>query len=358
MTQLLQSLAMIEFGMGADGKPPSEFRMFRKGPNASTKGTFEFSDESARQCMASMSKGGRKLPIDYEHASYSAKYAVDPAKSGEAAGFMSLAVRDGELWATKCTWTKEAQERLSHAPDEAPKYAYFSPMFDHTESGEIMSIVNCALTNNPALMDISPLTPLSMQQHLSKSPTQEPRQMETLLAMLNVSPKASEAEAVTALNVVKGQTGELLRLCEASTVAEAAGKVLAWKRGCEAAAELSKQIEAANAAAAKAELTALLDKGITDGKVTPAEKTFLGELSLEQLKAYLAVKPKVVQMSGAGEKKPAAAGGTAALTAEEAEVAKQLGRDPEKFAAALAAAKTKYGPIGKAVLGERPPADD
>src|SRR5579871_1568223 len=86
------------------------------------------------------------LVIDYEHQSLLAANNGQPAPA--AAWFKSLEWRDGDgLYAIDVEWTARAAAMI-----EAKEYLYISPVFGYDKkTGAVKSLINAALTNNPAL---------------------------------------------------------------------------------------------------------------------------------------------------------------------------------------------------------------
>lgn len=314
----------VELAVGSDGKLPTEFKMFSAGLNQSTKGNFMFTEASGKSCLDFSEKLGRDQVIDYEHASYSAKYASDPRAAGRAAGFCRLSVKERELWAANVSWSADGEDDL-----KTRRYRFFSPMFEVSEGGEILSVINCALTNNPALMGIKPLM-ASTHPEVEETPA-----MKTLLAMLSLKENASEAEAVTALSTRVKDHEQLLVACSAASVSEAIGKIQGWKTAAEQNAALVSKLAAVELSEKKAGVKALIETAKAEGKVSPAEVEFLsamGEANFEQLKGFLAVKPKVLPSASKEPPGGANTGSIATLSQEEVAVAKQMGHDLKKLA--------------------------
>ncbi len=339
-----------EFSLGADGEPPSEFRIFRNGTNRSTKGTFHFTDASAKTCMSEFAQCGVDLMVDYEHAAWAAKYAVDPAQAGKAAGWFKPAVKDGELWATRCSWTPEGAAKL-----KAREFRYMSPLFGHTEDGTVMSLMNVALTNMPALFEVTPLMASAFSKLFPDTP--EFTKMKTLLAMLSLPEAATEAQAVEAFQKFKDGTESVLKLCGASTVSEALGKIQGWQKGAESAAALSKRLEDQEHAEKSAKLKAMLEKAVADKKIAPSEVEHLSKTSdVEWLAGYIKAKPAVIGAPAVAPK-PGEAGtaqaNTAGVTEADKHVAKMLSRSPADYAKRLedlAKHKESLGPITRSLV--------
>ncbi|AKV01661.1 Mu-like prophage I protein [Labilithrix luteola] len=130
---------------------PTEFRIFGRGKNETTKGTFVFDNAAAASVMAEYEAHGIDLAIDYDHASLSSGQSLDPAQAGKAAGWFNLELRNGELWAVNVRWTEPAAEALRRK-----EWRFYSPAFQ-TKGGRITTLLNVAITNLPATRRLEPL---------------------------------------------------------------------------------------------------------------------------------------------------------------------------------------------------------
>ncbi len=129
--------------------PPTEFRLFFKGENYTTKGTFLFDEKSAEKIIDIWQSRGIDLMGDYEHMSLVEPPIIAPASTRK----FDIEVRDGELWAVHIDWTEKAAGYIS-----AGEYRYFSAAFDvDPETMQIVRLLNFALTNLPAADKIDPL---------------------------------------------------------------------------------------------------------------------------------------------------------------------------------------------------------
>jgi hypothetical protein len=132
----------------APGLAPTAFRIWSYGPNVCDGFTVVFSERSAEALLAEQASRGRLYSFDFDHRSTLSDVSPEAAC---AAGWHVLDVRDvdgkPELWASACDWTPEAKSGLEVGP---PEWRYFSPCFvTDPDSREVISYVNCALTNNP-----------------------------------------------------------------------------------------------------------------------------------------------------------------------------------------------------------------
>ncbi|MBK8913590.1 MAG: hypothetical protein IPM64_03145 [Phycisphaerales bacterium] len=116
---------------------------------------FEFTRRHALGAVRWFERIGRKLAIDYEHQSLDGRAARDDGLRPAAGWISRLDVREDGLWATGVTWTARATELL-----RSGEYRYFSPVIYWTdrEYTDVAALGPVALTNDPALCGVAPLT--------------------------------------------------------------------------------------------------------------------------------------------------------------------------------------------------------
>jgi phage I-like protein len=292
LSQLQPSAERVTFAieLQAGAEPPTEFRLFGAGPNKAHdgRGTFVFDDLSAQACMTHSAERGLDYVIDYEHASLSS-FSLDPAESGKAAGWFTPEIRDGALFATNVKWTPKATEKL-----KAREFRYFSPAadFEATPDGgkRITKLINCALTNNPALAGIPPL------MATAEINPKEHRMNKILLSLLKLSETASEAELQAAITRLVDGHAALLSATGKTNHAEALGVLAGWKAGAEQAVTLSAELGELKKTAAAKELDEVITAAKTGGQLPPAAEATARQIGLSSgvvaLKAFLEVLPK------------------------------------------------------------------
>jgi phage I-like protein len=150
----LKSTAEFDLPIGdsEQGIPPTEFRVFPAGAFRTSKGTFVFSRASADSVMAQYRDRGNPLMGDYEHMSLQVPPVVAPASISEATPEIRETPLGPELWVVNVQWALPAAQHLRNK-----EYRLISPAFSHTDEGEILSLVNIALTNLPATYGLQPL---------------------------------------------------------------------------------------------------------------------------------------------------------------------------------------------------------
>ena len=147
---LATAIALASDGVERDANGvPTAFRVWKAGPNATDYGVHIFSARSAELLMAEQETRGNLYSIDVDHLSLNEKA---PPESHKAAGWHRLDARKGdegpELWVVAAEFGEPFKGGLTKDP---PEWRYFSPAYEVSkETGEIVSYLNTALTNNPA----------------------------------------------------------------------------------------------------------------------------------------------------------------------------------------------------------------
>lgn len=146
----IDAVALDSYGSGK--QPPREFRVFRAGPNPSTKGKYVFSEAAAKSVIQNFRAQNRRITFDYDHGALR-RDSENPAQTAKSAGSCMLELRDGELWAVDCKFTPAAAEGIRNG-----EWPYFSPAFTTNDKREPQFLLNIALTANPALFSLSEFT--------------------------------------------------------------------------------------------------------------------------------------------------------------------------------------------------------
>lgn len=141
-------------GMCTAGVPKAsnEFQMFPAGKFRTQDGRpKELNDwvmtaQIASRLIEAFQAKKNPMVVDYEHQT---ALAADNGKPAPAAGWVhGLEWREGQgLYAVDVKWTEAARASI-----QADEYRYISPTFRYSrETGEVLHLVNAALTNSPAL---------------------------------------------------------------------------------------------------------------------------------------------------------------------------------------------------------------
>ncbi|ELW9538399.1 phage protease [Acinetobacter baumannii] len=158
--------------------------------------------ERGREIVAALNQHKVDMVIDYEHATLKSQSTGEPAP---AAGWLKSAnfrYIDGVgICSTKFEWLDKAKAFI-----ESGEYKYLSPVFFYNKQGEILALINVALTNNPAL-DQLPEAKLAAaaQQFFAQNNDEDSTMNEFLKLMLKklgLAETASEQEVLAAANSV------------------------------------------------------------------------------------------------------------------------------------------------------------
>jgi phage I-like protein len=286
--------------------------------------------------LASMSRLS-KLVIDENQAT---DLSAPKGGASPAMGWMTnLRTGSGGSILADVEWTKRGEQAVLNK-----EYSFISPVFLHDDQGEISVVLRAALTNSPNLQ----LPALNGEQSSPEGP--EKNNMEVsmnkeLCAALGLGETATEAEvlaAVKALNAARPGKAEDLRSKSTQTdktpVDLAAYAPRADLNAMETrAAAAEKQLAELNAAHLGQEAEAAVDEAIKNRKIPPASRAeYLAfcatKEGLETVRKITAAAPAIIGTEAqAPEGAPPAAGGGAALNAEETAIARAMGYSVEEF---------------------------
>ncbi len=358
--QLISNVSSLPDGMNVQLFPDGDFDA-RDGRPGRLKGcsakAWRLDADIADALIARANTRETPLFIDYEHHTLTAK---DAGHKAVAAGWIeALAYVPGRGLFARVAWTDAARAHIL-----ADEYRYISPLFTFDpETGAVLSLVNAALTNNPALDGMAAVAAV---RQVAASQTDQPQPedcMDELLKrlrfLLNL-PVAATAEDVTArLDALKAQV---------TTGAEAAASVdlLAILAGKDAAiadltakaatpdpakfapvealsaltaenTDLKAKLAAASAQNGAAALSAEIKAAVADGRVHKSLEGWLADLAAKSPDAardYLGKAAPVAALTAmqTSTVTPPAGAGTVALSAEEKEAAKLLGIPEDVYA--------------------------
>lgn len=291
------------------------------------------------------------IVVDYEHQTLLADSNGRPAPAAGWIDPKAIEYRPGEGFFSPVRWTLKAKAMI-----DAGEYAFLSPVlpFD-PDTGEILDIMNVALTNSPALDGMDPVAALRDRFELdppAKTAEQESDTVDRkkLIALLGLSADATDDQIEAGLATLKATADDTTKVREALGLkadADLPASVVALKTAAEAAPadkdvvpravfdEQAQQLAALKADGQTAELDQLLKDGLADGRI-PGKATadWLRSQGLAALKTYLSDAPPVAalkQQQTAG--KSPSGDDKQALTPDELAVCKNMQLDPEKYRA-------------------------
>jgi phage I-like protein len=175
----------IALSATVSGAPPTEFRLFKRGPNETAKGTFVFDEAAARSVMTAYRRSGTDVMIDLEHQSLRDPAMSARADAPDARGWAKLELRNGELWAVGVTWTPDGSKRLRERTQR-----YISPAFTTDKEGRISELVNVALVAMPATYGAPPIAASKRSMISLELPLALRVELYKLKAALGITPSA------------------------------------------------------------------------------------------------------------------------------------------------------------------------
>ena len=295
--------------------------------------------------------------LDYEHQTLHKEKNGQPAP---AAGWITgLEWRDGQGLFGTVALTARAKDAIA-----AGEYRYISPVFTYdATTGAVLDIQMAALTNLPAIDGMQPLelrAAATFGIHAEDEPMN--KLLAAVIAALALGATTTEDQAVAALTA-HFKVDPLADMKKALGVADdakpeslvAACTALRTKADTAAEADPAKFVPVAQFETIKSELAVLtakvrgdevaqlVDAGLKDGRLLPAQKdwaTELGKKDVAALSAYLKTAQPIAALSGSqtqGRSPEKTAANPHGLTADELAVCSATGISAEEFAKAKAA---------------------
>ena len=309
----------------------------------------------------------KPVVIDYEHQTLNKEKNGQPAP---AAGWLrELRWVEGKGLFGVVYWTPQAKTAIASL-----QYLYFSPVFRYSkETGDVLDIHMGAITNDPGVHGMEPLSLLAAATAAFLPAHQEQTTMNPLLAAvlatLGLPATTDEKGAVAALTAVgsikdlqtKAAAGEAAThvataACTALNLAPdaKAETVTAALTAAVAKPDPAKFVPVETVTAMQTELAALTSKqldadidaavkpALEDGRLLPAQEPWardLGKSNMAALTAFLDKAPKIAALSSTqtqGQPPAQTAKGDAQLSASELAVCTALGMSPEQYKAGAA----------------------
>jgi len=321
---------------------------------------------SAQQLITRFQARRNPAVIDYEHQTLNKEKNGQPAP---AAGWMrDLRWIDGQGLFAVAELTQRARDFVS-----AGEYSFFSPVFEYSrKTGAVLDVHMGALTNNPAIHGMEPLSLLAvataafLPQSLSLSQP-DPQQensvnplLTAVLAALALPATTTEAVAIAALTAV----GPVASLQAQATAARAALNLGADASGDAVTAactslrstatpdpskfvplsvleEVKTSLAALTAHTLQTEINTIVGAALNDGGLLAGEEGWArntAATNMAVLTGYLAIGRPRTALNGTqtGGKSPIDTGNAAhhGLNADELAVAVATGLTPEAYAKA------------------------
>lgn len=345
---LAASLALTADALGrAQLLPFGEFaaRDGRPGPGQ----TWKVTDAQGAALATAMNAVVTKTPlvIDYEHQTLT---AMQQGHKAPAAGWIKKVewLSGNGLWAD-VEWTAPAKAHIA-----ADEYRYISPVITWDDAGNVTGVALAALVNFPGLLGMEPVVAaLSAYSPIPANPTESRMEIAALLALLGLAANATDADINAKVTALKAQpalsaalTGALgLAACADEATALSAITTLKSTGGGNAAmvqlvTQLQTQVAALSGQLTDGKVATLVDGAIAAGKFAPALRDTLiaqGKADFTALSSLVAAMPVIPGLAGAGQsgggqdRDKDNKGQITALSASQAEIAKQLGLSHEAY---------------------------
>jgi len=352
-------LAVCTFEISGEA---SEVKLFPAGEFAARdgRGPWRMDADIAARVIERARERNTDIVIDYEHQTLNAPINGQPAP---AAGWFNgdgLEWRDGDgLYATNVRWTERARSMIS-----AGEYRYVSPVFLFIpETGEVLEILHVGVTNDPAL-DALPALAEQAAARMTQYQPEEGTTVDQLKQLLGLAQEATEAQVQQALAALKSNLAETLGLEQNATADEIQDKLAALKSKADAAEgqeqalaalkrgenpdpgrfvpldqvhELRNEVSSLRAEQTQREVEELVQAGLSDGRILPAQESWardLGGKDLQALKSYLETAEPIAALRGSqsGGQTPAGGGNAAGeLTESQLAICTAMGIDPETY---------------------------
>ena len=304
----------------------------------------------------------RKQPvvIDYEHQTLNKEKNGQPAPA--AGWFRELRWIEGEGLFALVAFTPKARAAI-----DAQEYLYFSPVFEYSQAdGTVLDIRMGALTNDPGIHGMQPMSLLAAATAAFLSPTTDQEQsvnplLAAVLAHLGLSATTTEETATAALTAagpLKPLQDRAVAACTALNLpADAsADSVTAACTSLRSTApdpakfvpvsalqDVQTQLAALTAQQVDRQVDDLVKPALADGRLLPAMETWardLGKSNFAALTGFLKTAQPIAALTATQPqgKEPVLAKGDAQLSAEELAVCTAMGMSPEQYKAGAATA--------------------
>ncbi|MDD3610463.1 MAG: phage protease [Halothiobacillaceae bacterium] len=268
---------------------------------------WQLTHEDMTRLVAEAQSRATDYPIDYEHQIIESKQNGQPAPA--AGWFRALEARDDGLWAVNVRWTPRARQMI-----EAGEYRYISPVFQYDASGRVTRLLMAAITNHPALDGLTDLAPLTEELCMSDS-------TETLAALRQ------------RLALPEGEDIAQAALTRIETLEEALASLQAESIPLTEHARLQGDLAALTARIEAGERARLLEQGLSDGRILPAQQDYWASQPLTALQRWLEVASPLAALTQAQSDARAGAGQGQKLTEEQASLCRVAGWSEEVFRA-------------------------
>ena len=337
--------------IGADVQlfPAGRFNARDGRPTEPAGGHWQLDDAIAADLLVRLSGRQTDIVVDYEHQTLNAEANGKPAP---AAGWItprSVEWRSGVgLFATALDWTDSAKAHIA-----AREYRYISPVFSYDrQSGAVLNLLHVALTNYPAIDGMDALVASAAARFMADeaSPKENVMNREQLIALLGLSADASDEDISTAMAALKarGDTASTLaqEVAALKTQKEVLETAVAAAKGnqgipdpakfvpAEVVEDLKKELAALSTKITTNEVGDLVQAGLKDGRLLPAQEKWareLGTSNIAALKSYLESTAPIAALKGRQTNDISQPKKEEDLSPEAIAICKSMGVDPKDY---------------------------
>ncbi len=293
--------------------------------------------EDASKLIAAANARKNRSVLDYEHQTLLKEQNGQPAPA--AGWFKNLEWREGVgLFATDVQWTPRASEMLA-----SEEYQYISPVIlFNPKTGRVTGLPMAALTNHAGIDGMQPAALAALADlalSFNEPDDEEPpmnKLLATLFAALNLPEKATEDEAITALNAHLDKTKkETEQVADLSSKLAAAGNPDPSKFvPIETVTSMQQQMATLSAQFNGRQVDEVVQAALSAGKLMPAQEAWareLGKKDLAALQTFVKDAPQIAALTNlqSGGKQPERKDGE--LTADEVAMCTSLGISAEDY---------------------------
>lgn len=358
-------IGVYEINTAGTADVPEWVMLMRRGQSRTVDGiTYLVDDISVMSIMGMFERRANDVVIDYEHQ------AVKSDGPAPAAGWIKeVEARADGIWA-RVEWTAKASEYIANR-----EYRYLSPViWCQRDSGRVMLIHNVGLTNNPRITDYPAITNKADQADGDENMNWLDKIRGLLGLGADVSEEAASAALSKTVNTAKAagkklaklagldddadlegaadaveklvnssaaaipaEVAEALGLGKEANTAQALGAIQGLTEGKAELVKLQNRVATLETSDLEKRVNSLVERGITEGKITPAGKAAALDLAKgnpDKYEAYINAAPVVVPVGKLPGGNKAGDPPDGHLDDAQKEVNSVLGITPERWAKA------------------------
>lgn len=353
--------ASLDADANADGwyqlLPAGKFKARDGRPHDTEDGYWHLDAESASALIAATQATSKKVLIDYEHATLTAKKTGSEAPAAAWLSSTDIEWREGKGLYIRPSWTTKAKSHI-----DAMEYAFLSAVFPYDKQGRPLLLRMAALTNDPGLVDLEPVAALAAEFSLSfyhkngsinlNGQTEDSLVndlLKKLLAKVGIDvPDSGEltteqqSAALTAIDGLKAKADSVGSLeQQVATLTAQSGTDLTKYVPIEMYNNMVGQMAVLSASTQTASLENVISAAKSEGKIIEAEVEYLTQFGQQQgvaaLSAMLEKRPAIAALTAKQTKDqqpPKDEKKTDALTDDEMAVLSATGLTQEQYLAA------------------------